>query len=203
MAGQNLKTEEIILRAAKKVFTRKGYDGTTMQKIADEAGINKALLHYYYRTKDKLFLKVFRIVFQLFVPKMGKIFSSEMTLFEKIEAFADTYIQILINNPYIPVFVMKEITSNPKRLSNAVKYLGVDPEQLFQPIRDEIKKGNIEPIDPRQLFVNLIGLCIFPIAAKPMVMAILFNNNEEEYLKFLQERKKEVPRFIINSIRKK
>ena len=194
-------TEEKILQAATEVFIMKGYDGSTMQEIANRASINKSLLHYYYRSKDKLFSKVFRMVFHhLFIPKIIKIFESDMSLFEKIEAFTDQYIDVILKNPYIPMFVMRELTNNPDRLAGLAKQLGLDPDKAFQSIKEEIEKGNIREIEPRQLMVNIIALCIFPFAGKPMLKAILFDNNEKDYQEFLRRRKKEVSRFIINSI---
>jgi AcrR family transcriptional regulator len=194
-------TEERILQAATEVFIMKGYDGSTMQDIASRASINKSLLHYYYRSKDKLFSKVFSMVFHLFIPKFMKIFESDMGLFDKIEAFTGQYIDVILKNPYIPMFVMRELTNNPDRLAGLVKQLGLNPEKAFQAIRDEIKKGTIIEIEPRQLMVNIIALCIFPFAGKPMLRAILFDNDEESYREFLEQRKKEVSRFVINSIR--
>lgn len=195
------RTEERILQAATEVFIMKGYDGSTMQEIANRASINKSLLHYYYRSKDKLFARVFSMVFHLFIPRFIKIFESDKGLFEKIEAFTGQYIDIILKNPYIPMFVMRELANNPDRLAGVVRQLGLNPEKAFQSIREEIDRGNIIEIDPRQLMVNVIALCIFPFAGKPMLRAILFENDEKMYHEFLEQRKTEVSRFIINSIR--
>ncbi|MBU2652363.1 MAG: TetR/AcrR family transcriptional regulator [Bacteroidetes bacterium] len=203
MTAQEHNREQIILDAARKVFMEKGFDGATMQDIADEAGINKSLLHYYYRSKDKLFRKVFLEMFKLFTPKFGEIFLSDKPIFEKIEDFAGHYIEMMIQNPQMPAFVLREITTNPQSLADAVLDTGVKPEFMVKAIKDEIDKGNIREIDPRQLLVNLIGLCIFPFAAKPLLMRVLFGGNENAYSKFLQERKSEVPKFINQSIKKK
>jgi AcrR family transcriptional regulator len=199
---EQTSTEEKILQAATEVFIMKGYDGSTMQEIANKASINKSLLHYYYRSKDKLFTRVFSMVFQhLFIPKIIKIFESDMSLFEKIEAFTEQYIDTILKNPYIPMFVMRELTNNPERLAGLAKQLGLDPEKAYQSINEEIQKGNIREIEPRQLMVNIIAMCIFPFAGKPMLKAILFDNDEQAYHEFLKQRKKEVSGFIINSIR--
>jgi AcrR family transcriptional regulator len=199
---EQTSTEEKILQAATEVFIMKGYDGSTMQEIANRASINKSLLHYYYRSKDKLFTKVFSMVFHhLFIPKVIKIFESDMSLFEKIEAFTEQYIDTILKNPYIPMFVMRELTNNPNRLAGLAKQLGLNPEKAYQSINDEIEKGTIRKIEPRQLMVNIIALCIFPFAGKPMLKAILFDNEEQPYHEFLKQRKKEVSGFVINSIR--
>ena len=99
-------TEEIILDAAKKVFTRKGLSGARMQEIADEAKINKSLLHYYYRTKEKLFATVFKAVLNNFLPKGLKILNSDENLFTKIKIFSKEYINLLMKNPYLPLFIL-------------------------------------------------------------------------------------------------
>ena len=196
------KTEEKILQAATEAFIMNGFDGTTMQEIADRASINKSLLHYYYRSKDKLFAKVFSIVFQLFIPKMIRIFESDASLFEKIEKVTEQYIGIILKNPYIPMFVLRELSNNPARLNQAVQQIGLNPAVASRMIEEEIEKGTIIDIDPRQLIVNIIALCIFPFAGKPIVKAIIFENDDQAYQEFLESRKKEVSQFIINSIRK-
>src|SRR5436309_11093265 len=95
--------EEKIIAAARKVFLSKGMDGARMQDIADEAGINKALLHYYFRSKDKLFEHIFMEVVAAFLPRIFAILESEATLFEKIEQFCSEYIGQEIKTPYVPI----------------------------------------------------------------------------------------------------
>jgi len=106
-------TEEKILAAARKVFTTKGMAGARMQDIADEAGMNKALLHYYFRDKEKLFETVFLAEAQKFFPTINAIFASEQPLFEKIETFVSEYIDEMLENPYLPWFVINEINRDP------------------------------------------------------------------------------------------
>lgn len=202
MQNEEIKMEDHILKAARKIFTSKGFDGTSMQEIADEAGINKSLLHYYFRSKEKLFTQIFREAFALLIPAFGDIFMSDKTFYEKIEEFTDVYIQVMIDNPQIPAFVLMELNTNPGRLADLITGSGIHPELLLSTIKAEVDNGSIKPIDPRQLIVNMIALCIFPIAAKPLLMRVLFNNDEDAYQVFLEERKKEVPKFIINSLKK-
>src|SRR3982751_3647938 len=99
---KDLSTEEKILSAAKKAFLTKGMDGARMQDIADKAGINKALLHYYFRSKDRLFEMIFLEEARKFMPRIATIMLSELTLFEKIEKFVDQYIDTLSQNPLLP-----------------------------------------------------------------------------------------------------
>ena len=208
MIEQGKDTEIKILDAAKEVFQHKGLTGARMQEIADKAGINKALLHYYYRTKDKLFEKVFEIAFSLFIPKVKEMMLSDKSIFEKIEFFVDNYITLLQKHPYIPGFVINELNRNPQILVNLFeKNVHFKEMNLFEKfdnqIQSEVQKGIIRPIDSRNLMTNVIGLCIFPIVARPIVQGIMFNNNKKEYDSFLEQRKKFVVDFIINSIKVK
>jgi TetR/AcrR family transcriptional regulator len=196
-------TENRILQAAKKVFIKNGLSGTRMQNIANEAGINKALLHYYFRSKEKLFDAVFKYAFFKFVPKVEEVINSEKSLFEKIELMADQYISVLMKNQFIPLFVLHEINRNPKRLYELIQQVGINPGKMVEQIKQEVKKGNIIDISPVQLIVNLLALCVFPIAARPLLQRVFFENNKKLYKQFLDSRRKEVPKFVINSIKAK
>jgi len=198
----NINTEQHILETARIVFMQNGYDGTTMQMIADEARINKSLLHYYYRSKEKLFKQIFEKVFIKFIPHLGVIFMSDMSMEEKIHAFANRYIDVFIENPLIPIFVMQELSKNPDHLTELIKDAGINPGIMLGKIEQMLEDEGISMQDPRHFFVNLIGLCIFPFAARPLIQRMIFNNNQDDYNTFLQERKKEVPRLILNAIRK-
>ncbi len=207
MAILQHETETKILDAAEKVFFNKGMSGARMQEIADKAKINKSLLHYYYRSKEKLFRAVFKSAFKKFAPKTIMILVENIPLFEKIEKFSSSYIDIFIKHPSIPLFVIYELNRNPKGIVNiivdAIGTMEKNPVQGFKKsVYDEIKKGTIIEIDPRQLFVNMLSMCIFPIAGRVMIETIGFDRNKEEYNKFLKERKTEVSKFIINSIKK-
>ena len=194
-------TENKILEAAKKVFIQKGWAGTRMHEIADKARINKALLHYYFRTKEKLFNAVFKYAFFKFVPKIEELLNSEKSLYEKIELIADQYITVLMKHQFIPLFVMHEIHRNPEKLYGLLMQAGVRPEIFIEQIQREIHKENIKNISPQQLIINLLALCIFPVAARPLMQRVFFQNDKKQYTQFLESRKKEIPEFIINSIK--
>jgi TetR/AcrR family transcriptional regulator len=194
-------TEAKILEAAKKVFILNGFEGTSMQHIANEAGINKSLLHYYFRNKEKLFTAVFRFAFQNFVPQVQEILNSEASLFTKIERIVAEYMDMLLKNEFIPAFILHEINRNPDGIYSIMQGTGLNPEIFVKQFVIEIEKGHIRPVDPRHLIVNLIALCVFPIAAKPLMQRILFANDEAAYQQFLRERKNKVSEFIIQSIK--
>jgi len=206
MTEQEQNTEQRILDAAKEVFQQKGMDGARMQEIADKAGINKSLLHYYYRSKDKLFGKVFEIAFSLFIPKVKEVMLSDYSIFQKIEFFVESYLDLLQKHPYIPSFIVSEINRNPKILVEIIeKNVQVNEnkmvEVLEQQIKQEVEKGIIKPISAKNLWVNIISLCIFPIVAKPIIQGVLFSNDKDEYNNFLKQRKDFLKEYIIQSIK--
>jgi len=193
-------TEEKILNAAQSVFIQKGMDGTRMQEIADTAGINKALLHYYFRTKQKLFEAIFKKVFRQIFPKIESFILSDRPIEEKLEVFIENYIDVLLKNPYLPTFILKEINRDPEFLASVLKSQGINPSQIFEMFEKEIEAGNIRKMDPRELMVNLLALSIFPFAAKPLMQLMLFENDKKGYNQFLQNRKTTVKEFVLNSI---
>lgn len=201
MNAKHTETEILILDAARKVFLANGFDGTSMQMIANEAGINKALLHYYYRSKDRLFEAVFVEAFSQMVPNLMKIFFSEIPFEDKIRAFVDAYISSLMEYPQIPQFILHELHRNPQRIVELIKSTGLDPQFVFGMIKREMDQGKILLMDPKQLMVNMLALCIFPFAARPMIQGFIFNNDKTAFDQFLIERKNSVADFILKAIK--
>ncbi|MCU7552351.1 TetR/AcrR family transcriptional regulator [Chitinophagaceae bacterium LB-8] len=199
--GKDCSTEEKILEAAKKVFITKGMAGARMQDIADEAGINKALLHYYFRSKDKLFETIFAQIAQRFLPRINDIFNSELSINEKIEAFCKEYIDNVLKNPFIPLFVINEMNKQPEGFVK--KLFGNEKPQLdkfITQINNAVKKQEIKQVHPLQLIINTMALCVFPFLAKPIIQWVS-GMNQTEFRAMLEDRKKSVPQFIIHSIK--
>jgi AcrR family transcriptional regulator len=201
-----MNTEQKILDAAKDVFQQKGLTGARMQEIADKAGINKALLHYYYRTKDKLFEKVFELAFSLFIPRVKEMMGSDKPIMEKIAFFVENYLELLNKHPYIPGFIISELNRNPQILVNIIeKNIQIKQNRLIELLDTQIQKeaeaGIIKPISAKNLMTNVISLCIFPVVARPILQGIIFDNNKKEYDVFLKERKEFVKDYLINSIK--
>jgi AcrR family transcriptional regulator len=193
-------TEGRIMEAAREVFIRHGFDGTTMQQIADEAGMNKSLLHYYFRNKEKLFETVFAYAFRQFVPQIQDIMVSQASITDKIERIISEYMDLLLKNEILPAFILHEINRDPDRLYKIMQETGLNPDMFMKGMKAEMEQHKIRPMDPRHLIVNMLAMCIFPVAARPLIQRILFSNDTESYNRFLQERKKEIARFIIQSI---
>jgi AcrR family transcriptional regulator len=195
-------TENKILEAAEDVFVQKGLAGARMQEIADKAGINKSLLHYYYRNKEKLFRFVFQTAFKRIIPKIEGIINADIPLFEKIKLFTSQYIEVILKHPFIPLFVLNELNKNPEGLVDTIKETGIKPDAFAKQVQEDINQGLIVDISPHALLVNMIALCIFPIIARPLLQPIIFKDDKHEYDVFLNKRKKHVSEFIINSIKK-
>lgn len=194
-------TESKILEAAKAVFIENGKDGTTMQAIADKAKINKALLHYYFRSKDKLFNVVIEETMHHFLPQIEETFLSEADFFDKIRKVVSDYITLLSENPFIPAFIMHEINRNPDGLFNILMKSGIRMDLIFTTIQKELLNKTINIVSPQHFFINLLSLCIFPIAARPLMQRALFFNDKEAYEQFIEERKTLTAEFIIQAIK--
>lgn len=194
-------TEEQILEAAKDIFYEKGMNGARMQEIADKAGINKAMLHYYFRNKQLLFEAVFQNAFLLLAPKINTILNDDSTIEEKIRNFTYNYISFISVHPYLPNFVIQELNRNPGFIETMQKNESFpNVEKFNKQVEKEVEAGILQPIDGKQLFVHIISLNIFPFIATPLINGFLKLNNVE-YKKMMEQRKTEVSEFIIRSIK--
>ena len=194
------ETEKKILDAAQHVFMQRGFEGARMQQIADEAEVNKSMLHYYYSSKKKLFKKVYREAVARMLPQLLELLNAEIPLERKIPRLVERYITMLREHPRLPGFVLQEINQNPNELIGFIENLGVGkPEKFMKQISIEQEKGVVRKIPPRQLLVNIVSLCVFPFAARPMVQFIL-NLKDDEFEDFLDERVQTLSPFILNAI---
>jgi len=200
MTDEHNKTENLILDAARKVFIKKGYDGSRMQEIADEAGINKALLHYYFRNKDNLFDGIFLKAFSDFIPNIGNTIMSDKSIIEKLKTIIGSYIDMLQANPFLPHFILQEINRNPKRIVDIMHGKGLNPEIMRDMLQNEIFKETGRSIKIEHLMINIVSMCIFPFAAKPILMGFVFNNDEEKFQNFINERKQLIYEVIVKSL---
>ncbi len=194
-------TEEQILEAAKNIFQTKGMDGARMQEIADAANINKAMLHYYYRSKQLLFEAVFKNAFALLAPQLHTILNDDSSIEDKVKNFTSNYISFIIKHPYLPNFILQELNRNPdflNKIQDSSTLLNIS--KFKERLNLEIQEGLIKPISAEQLFVNILALNIFPFVAKPLVKAFT-KVDDKGFKKLMEERKTEVSNFIINAIK--
>ncbi|WP_052108517.1 TetR/AcrR family transcriptional regulator [Polaribacter sp. Hel1_85] len=190
-----------MLEAAKRIFQAKGMDGARMQEIANEAGINKAMLHYYYRSKQLLFEAVFKNAFSLLAPQLNTILNDDSSIEDKVRNFCSNYISFIIKHPYLPNFIIQELNRNPDFLLKMKNNPGFPTTEKFKKqVALEIDKGIIKPINGEQLFINIMALNVFPFVAKPLIQTLI-GVEDEEFEKIVEERKTSAADFIINSIK--
>jgi AcrR family transcriptional regulator len=198
---QDDSSEQRIFDAAHEVFVQKGLHGAKMQEIADRAGINKALLHYYYRSKEKLFETVVRSVIHRAIPVLRDLIESDKPLFEKIDYFIGFYLQLVSKNPFIPLFLISEMNKHPDHFfENILPKDLPKPERFFQQVNDAVAAGEIRPIKPQHLLVNTISMCIFPVLGRPM-MRVLLGMTPQEMKAFMAQREEEIKTFVHAALR--
>lgn len=201
MPKTNLDTEGQILEAAKDVFQQKGMDGARMQEIANKAGINKAMLHYYYRSKQLLFEAVFSNAFALLAPQLNKILNSDSPIEEKVRDFTHNYISFIAKHPYLPNFIIQELNRNPKFLEKIQQSAAFPSLDKFKAqVASEVEQGILKPTNGEQLFINIISLNIFPFVATPLIKGLL-KVDDKGFEQIMDQRKIAVSEFIINSIK--
>jgi TetR/AcrR family transcriptional regulator len=199
-------TELRILDAAHEVFLARGTDGARMQEIADAAGVNKALLHYYFRTKEGLSQAVFERAATALLSDVLPIMASDLTLEEKIERFVERELDILSAHPYLPGYVISELTHHPDRLVAVFSKLGGNRvktavlPRLREQIRDGVEAGTLAPITAEQFLITCLACCVFPFAARPII-TVFFDLGAKGFEKFIEQRKKEVPEFLKRALR--
>jgi TetR/AcrR family transcriptional regulator len=203
MTDNDKLTEEKIFEAATDVFVDKGMDGARMQDIASHAGINKALLHYYYRTKDQLFNAVFEMIAAKVLKKFAPVFDEKLTLEEKIRFFFKEHITFLHENPKLPAFVLTEINRNPARIKKLLKNVHFETlwQKLYEQHKSELGKYNITETKLPQLMVSIAALSVFPFAARGIIEGIL-DKVEVDFDDFIEQRKEFAAEFVIKAIKK-
>lgn len=188
-----VSTEERIKQAATKVFTQKGFAATRTRDIAEEAGINLALLNYYFRSKKKLFDQVMAAKFHEFFGSFSPILNNPASSLEtKIKELLRFYTQMLIKNPDLPLFVLSEIKNNPKDFAQAVKIKEILSSSVFI---KQVKEKQPQ-VNPLQIMLSILGMTVFPHIARPV-----FESSEgvskEAYNAILLERETLVPKWIM------
>ena len=195
--GNDSTTEAKIKNAARAVFHKKGFAATRTRDIAEEAGINLALLNYYFRSKQKLFDIIMLESMQGFAKSVLDIFNNEKTSFEiKIEMFADKHIELLLQNPDIPLFILSELRTNPDALLSKIGGIEMILKSRFiQQLRQSMKERKITPVNPLHLIMNLLSMTAFPFIASPLLKGI-GNLSDKDFTSLMLERKKLIPRWM-------
>lgn len=166
-----LSTEERIKEAAKAVFLEKGFDGTTTRDIAQAAGINSALMNYYFRSKEKLFQVIFDDMCHLMFEGMLVTFNQPISLKEKISKLIDHQFQMMMCNPNLSIFVMNELHKNPERMAATIGMAKKIPESIFQQqVEQAVEEGIIIPISAHHIMTMIVANIQFLFVSKPMTM---------------------------------
>lgn len=190
-------TEDRIKAAARKVFHQKGFAATRTRDIAEEAGINLALLNYYFRSKQKLFDLVMVETLQSFFASVAESLNDTSLSFDqKIETFVERYLSLLIEQPQIPLFVLGEARHEPDAFIEKVgfkeKLMGSSFIEEFQ---QKMFRGEIAMMHPLQFLVNIMALVVFPFVASPFLKSA-GKFNEEEFNFLMEQRKALIPKWI-------
>jgi TetR/AcrR family transcriptional regulator len=201
MTENDKLTEEKIFEAATDVFVEKGMDGARMQDIATHAGINKALLHYYFRTKDQLFNKVFEKIAGRMFSKFAPVFDENLSLEDKIRFFFDAHISFLKDNPRLPGFILNEINRNPARIKKLLSTIEFRKiwTLLYAQHKNELDKYNITEEKLPQIMTSIVSMSVFPFAARGILEGI-FQNMGIDFEKYIEERKVFAAEFVIKAI---
>lgn len=195
---KDFTTEEKIKEAARKIFQQKGYAGTRTRDIAEEAGINLALLNYYYRSKEKLFeLVMEESLKEVFSVVLLILNDSKLDFSEKINVIVNKYTDILLENPNLPIFILGEIQANPEKFMSR---LGINQKSLrftyfYRQLVVHQKRVGLIDMDPLHFLINLLSMTVFPYIAKPMLKGIT-GMDPEAFVRFAEERRVLIPLWI-------
>jgi TetR/AcrR family transcriptional regulator len=199
--SKEVTTEQRILNAARCVFMRKGMAGARMQEVADQAGINKALLHYYFRSKQRLFEGVFKGTAKQGLGCAWQVLEDAETLFPAIHGFVGAYLEVMLADPLLPQFVIAELNRDPKGLLEFIDRGRAGRAHFIRLVEQARERDEIIEIDPRELLVNMMALCAHPFIARPMLTHI-HGMNDAAFRRMVLERRRTVPEFIIRAIKK-
>ncbi|MDR1458727.1 MAG: TetR/AcrR family transcriptional regulator [Bacteroidales bacterium] len=203
-SNENQKTENAILFAAEKEFMDKGLSMSRMTEIARIAGVNHALLHYYYRTKEKLFTTVFEKKMEELIFSLLSVISQDLPFMDKVKAGIEAHFDCIANNPQLPFFIINEFLTNSERVKTVRPVLKPIIAKIYSAfetdIQKEIANGKIRPITPANLIYDIVSLNICSFIAQPLASQMLDLSNEE-YQGFIHQRKAENVETILSRLR--
>lgn len=201
---EDISIEQKILEAAEELFLDKGYTRTSTTEIAKKAGCTHAMVHYYFRTKERLFEKIFENKINLFAVVFNGPDLPGETFEDKLRRRIGAHFDILVENPKLPILILTDMTNSAERISLAREAMGYFPEMLFnnlgRELEVEIQKGTVRPISARDLVMNILSLNIFTFVSLPL-FSMIINLPDEQKSQFLDHRKQEIIETIIRSLR--
>ena len=195
-------TELKIRDAAKSLFLKKGYSATTTRDIAQESQINLALLNYYFTSKRRLFEIIMFETLYDFLNKMVEVYNDEeTTIREKIELASSKYIDMILAEPLLPTFILNELKNNPTNFLKMPTAKVIMKSQLISQYNDGVKKGIYKKVDSIHFITNILSLIVFPFICSPIIMK-MEKLNKTDFNKMMNQRKKLIPEWIIQMIKK-
>jgi TetR/AcrR family transcriptional regulator len=196
------ETADRILDAAHAVFLRKGTAKSRTQEIADEAGVNKALVHYYFGTKAALADAIFERALGTLAPLMFGILADEnRSIEQKVRDIVREQIDFHSAHPYLAGYMVSEMHAEPERVAAIMTRRGSPPRDVLRrQIREEVEAGSMRPISAEQFIVNMMGLLVFPFALRHGLSALL-GIKPAEWAAFMEERKRLLPDLILAGLR--
>jgi TetR/AcrR family transcriptional regulator len=198
MAADEVQTENLIKQKAKILFFQKGFLNATTQEIADEAGVNRALIHYYFRSREQLLDLLLHETLKEKKEKVRKVLTSEIPFREKIANFIDTIVDYGLTYPYLDNFIISETARSPEKVDVFCSMDRAKSSDLIrEQLEEEISNGKIAPISAEHFMINLSALCNYPLLAKAVLQTI-HGMTDAAYRKFLLDRKQIIYRTIFN-----
>jgi AcrR family transcriptional regulator len=196
------ETRERLLQAAHRVFLRSGTAKARTQEIADEAGVNKALLHYYFGSKAALADAVFAQQAAQLLPRIfGILGAPDRTVADKVTAVVQEQIRFHRANPFLAGFLATELHVEPDRIKRLIAPHGVPPMAVLeQQLRDAAEAGEMRPMPVAQFVLSLMGALMLPFIMRPMV-EIFFNLEGDRFDAFLDTRLALLPEFFMAGLR--
>lgn len=192
MGSAEAQTEQLIKEKAKVLFFRKGYLNATTQEIANEAGVNRALIHYYFRSREQMMDTLLNEALEEKKGKVIDILTADLPFREKIAGYIETIVDHGLTYPYLENFIISETARHPDKIQNFCSKSKMKSSDLIRDqLEEEIAAKRMVPISAENFMMNLIALCNYPLLAKP-VLKIIHGMTEEAYREFLNERKQTI-----------
>jgi TetR/AcrR family transcriptional regulator len=196
--------EQAILQAAEQLFLKKGFALTSTTEIAEVAGCNQALIHYYFRTKERLFEAIFEKKAALFFSNIIEITDSSMSFEDTLRRTIEAHFEMLRANQQLPFFLVNELTTNPSRIETLKKIVGPRIGEVYARVSrwfaEEASKGSIRPIDPFDLIYSVVTLNVGAFLAAPIVKNAR-GIDDSSFERYLDERREANVDLILKSLR--
>lgn len=198
MGAEEAQTEKLIKEKAKTLFFKKGFLNATTQEIADEAGVNRALIHYYFRSREQMLDVLLDETIQEKKDRVRNILVSQLPFREKIASYIDAVVDYGLKYPYLDNFIISEIARRPDKVKLfCAKDRFKSSDLIREALADEVRQNKISPISAEHFMVNLTSLCNYPLLAKSVIQTI-HGLTDSAYRRFLVERKQIIFRTIFN-----